>query len=66
MKMRVFCPVHVVYGSTWILGIILGLNYFHKLVHYFKLLGIGLECGLDCGTSVYVCKQCRSLHFSLK
>jgi len=56
MNMTVFCVVHVVYGSTWIFGIILGLNYVHKLVHYFKLLGIGLGCGLDCGTGVCVYK----------
>jgi len=52
--------------QTWILGIILGLNYVHMFGGIFSIVWHGLECGLDFVAGVYVLKQCRILQFSLK
>jgi len=65
MNIRGFFIVHV-YGSTWILGTTLGLNYVHKLC---ALLLIAWYCfGMWFVHVVGVCmhKQCKRVLISLK
>jgi len=61
MNMRGFCIVHVVYGSTWVLGTILGLNFVHKLC---ALLSIAWCCFRMWFVHVLLVSVCVTVHKS--